>query len=403
MKTPLPDYLEEAMLDCADGGAVADYIPELAEVDPDQFGIAICTPDGTQYASGDADVEFSIQSASKPFAYALAVEQRGAAGVEEHVNVEPSGDPFNSASVDELDGRPDNPMINIGAITTYALTTPDDWSAAERFEHVRAGMSAFAGRELEVDADVYHSEIATSYRNMSLAYLVRSTGHFTLEPSEVVAGYTRQCAIRVTARDLSVMGMTLGSGGVNPITGERVVSEETAQRVLSVMSTCGMYNASGDWMTDVGIPAKSGVGGGIFGVLPGQVGAATFSPRLDRFGNSVRGVRLFERLSRDMGMHIMGVPPAGDGVVHTFRLADDSRGEHVLVALQGALRFAQTERALRTFEDIPVDGRDVVIDLSRVSSADGVGLRMLTEGVRRLGLDGHRVDLHDPKDVLQQR
>lgn len=401
MKTPLPDYLSEAMLGCFDGGAVADYIPELANVDADQFGVALCTPEGTQYEAGDAEVEFSIQSASKPFAYALALETRGAAGVEAHVNVEPSGDPFNSASVDEETGRPDNPMINIGAITTYALTAPDDWSAAERFEHVRAGLSAFAGRELTVDLDVYHSEIGTSYRNMSLAYLVRSIGHFELEPSEVVAGYTRQCAIRVTACDLAVMGMTLGTGGVNPLTGQRVVSEATAQRVLSVMSTCGMYNASGDWMTDVGIPAKSGVGGGIFGVLPGQVGAATFSPRLDGFGNSVRGVALFERLSQDMGLHLMGVPPASDAAVRTFAI-EEAPDTGVVLAFQGPLRFAQSERVLRAFEEITVNELPVHLDFSRVTSADGVALRMINEGIRRLGLDGHPVRLDDPKDVLRR-
>ncbi|WP_193128685.1 glutaminase A [Gulosibacter sediminis] len=402
MKSPLLDYLKEAMLECHDGGEVANYIPELANVDPDQFGVALCTPEGMQYDAGDAAVEFSIQSASKPFAYALALETRGAAGVEEHVNVEPSGDPFYSASVDETTGRPDNPMINIGAITTYALTAPDDWTPAERFEHVRAGLSAFAGRDLEVDGDVYHSEIATAYRNTSLAYLVRSTGHFELESSEVVAGYTRQCAIRVTARDLAVMGMTLGLGGVNPITGHRVVSEGTAQRVLSVMSTCGMYNASGDWMTDVGIPAKSGVGGGIFGVLPGQVAVATFSPRLDTFGNSVRGVALFERLSQEMGMHLMGVPPASDAAVHTFTRDDEGTEPRFLLVLQGPLRFSQSERVLRAFEEIP-DGRvPVHLDLARVTSGDRVALRMINEGIRRLSLDGHPVQVDDPKDVLRR-
>lgn len=401
MRTEIPRYLAEAMRTCTPGGAVANYIPQLAAANPDLFGVALCMPDGTQYAAGDAHVEFSMQSTSKPFAYALALETRGAAGVEAHINVEPSGDPFNSASVDEVDGRPDNPMINIGAITTYALTAPDEWSAAERFEHVRAGLSAFAGRELEVDESVYRSEIATAYRNMSLAYLVRSTGHFLLEPAEVVDGYTRQCAVRVTAADLAVMGMTLGRGGVNPVTGRRVVSAATARRVLSVMSTCGMYNASGDWMTDVGIPAKSGVGGGIFGVLPGQVAVATFAPPLDAFGNSVRGVQLFQQLSEDMGMHLMGFPPAGDATVHTFRRQVGAQGEPVVqIALQGPLRFAQAERVLRTFAEIPESRMPVAVDLGRVTSADRVARRMVSEGVRLLEADGHPVDVDDPAGIL---
>ncbi|MGO1660239.1 MAG: glutaminase A [Canibacter sp.] len=403
MKTPITDYLHEVLSSCTDGGDVANYIPELAEVNPDQFGVALATDDGTVYTAGDALTEFSIQSAAKPFIYALAIEERGADRVEEHVNVEPSGDPFNSASVDEETGRPDNPMINIGAITTYALTGPYGATKDERFELVRQGLSKFAGRDLVVDENVYESEISTAYRNLSLAYLVRSTGHFLLSPQDVVDGYTRQCAIRVTARDLAIMGMTLGTGGINPVTGERVVSAETSRRVLAVMATCGMYNASGDWMTDVGIPAKSGVGGGIFGVLPSQVSVATFSPRLDSFGNSTRGVELFHRLSPEMGLHLMHFPPAAESAVRSFSTEHSDEGDRIILEIQGPLRFASSERVLRTFEEIEPGTSPIVLDLSRVGSIDAVALRMLLEGVRRLKRDGHTIDLIDPRGGFEGR
>ena len=397
MKTPVTDYLDIVRRDCAeDGGAVADYIPELARVDPERFGIALCTSDGRAYESGDTRHAFTIQSVSKPFVYALALEARGIDDVDAHIGVEPSGDPFNVASVDARTGRPSNPMINIGAITTHSLIGEETHSPDQRFELVRAGLSAFAGRDLEVDEAVFESEIATCFRNLALAYLVRSTDNFTIDAAEVVRSYTRQCAVRVTARDLAVMAMTLGSGGVNPLTGVRVVSERVARRTLSVMSTCGMYDESGDWMTDVGVPAKSGVGGGIIGTVPGQLGVAVFSPRLDGFGNSVRGVRTFRRMSADMELHLMQAPPVSAEVVRTDEIVHWFGAEVHLIRLQGALQFASAERALRSLMEIEAGTTPVVVDLTRVVSINGAAREMLAQAMRDLHAQGHPTTLVDP-------
>ncbi|SFS09614.1 L-glutaminase [Agrococcus baldri] len=403
MRSPVTEYLDAVRESCiADGddGEVASYIPELAEADPDLFGLAMCTIDGTVYASGDAEHRFTIQSLSKPFAYALALADRGRDEVLRFVGVEPSGDPFNEISLED-NGRPRNPMINIGAITTHALVGPEGATAEESTERVRAGLSAFAGRQLEVDEAVCASERETADRNMALAYLVRARGKLQDEPHDAVDGYTRQCSLLVDVRDLAVMAMTLASGGRNPVTGEQVVSARVCTQVLSVMATCGMYDAAGDWMTSVGIPAKSGVSGGLLGSLPGQVGIGAFSPRLDGFGNSVRGVRACERLSEDMGLHLMQAPEVAAHVLYGVVEPDDDADRMREVKLQGVMHFAAAEAALRELAEVPEDGAPLVVDLSRVSSANGVGRRMLREGVRRLRQDGHEVRVEDPDGILE--
>lgn len=402
MKTPIPEYLLEVLDGTQDGGAVASYIPELARVNPDRLAAALCMSDGRLYTAGDADTRFTIQSISKPFVYALAVQERGLDEVLKRIGVEPSGETFNSASLDPHTQRPDNPMVNIGAIATHALVRPDA-TVAERVEHIRAGLSAFAGRELELDLNVCSSELETAFRNLSLAYLVRSVGGFEQDPRGIVEGYTHQCSLLVDARDLAVMAMTLANAGINPVTKERAVDEAVAQQVLSVMTTCGMYDATGDWMTQVGIPAKSGVGGGIIGALPGQVGAAVFSPRLDDVGNSVRGVQAFERFSKDMGMHLLKAPPLSRDVVRRAGVRDSNHGPVHAIELQGPLRFSSTERVLRRLQDIPEDTHGVALDLTRVSSVDDVSRRMLMEGLRRLRLEGHLVYFVDPKNAIPDR
>lgn len=327
MRTPVPDYLDEVLRRCSDNqdGELADFIPELSAVDPDKLAVALCMPDGTRYGAGDNDVAFTIQSISKPFVYALALKEHGHDEMERLVGVEPSGDSYNEISL-EATGRPRNSMINVGAITTHALVAKGG-SVEERDEVIREGLSAFAGRELEVDKKIFEAELAGAHRNLAMAHMVRSYGVFTSEPHDVVRGYTRQCSYVVTVEDLAVMAMTLSSGGVNPLTGEQVVPREVARQVLSVMATCGMYDAAGDWMTDVGMPAKSGVGGGIIGCLPGFVGVATFSPKLGSAGNSVRGVRVFERLSSDTGMHMMVTPDTATQVLRHTDDIDLARGE----------------------------------------------------------------------------
>ncbi|MCZ4656518.1 glutaminase [Dietzia kunjamensis] len=396
MKTPVPDYLLEIRDACSNGdaGRLADYIPELAAVDPDRFAVAACTMDGIVYTAGDADAEFTIQSMSKPFVYALALRDRGIEAVLEKVEVEPSGDAFNQISLDRETGRPRNPMINIGAITTHTLVSEPDATQDDRDEAVRQGLSAFAGRELGVDDAVLDSELRTAFRNRAMANLVRAGGIIANDPDEVVRGYTRQCAYRVTVRDLAVMAVTLATGGINPVTKERVVSAPVARQVLAVMATCGMYDAAGDWMSTVGIPAKSGVSGGIFGALPGQVGLGVFSPRLDEHGHSVEGVRTFERLSHDLELHLMNTTVTDVEAVRSVRF-DEISGRRTF-RLQGPMTFASAEQVLRRLADIPEGPSEVTLDLSRVSSVNASARRMLLEAMTRLSADGHVVGLADP-------
>lgn len=399
MESPVPEYLQEVLDSCAlvDGGAVADYIPELADEDPDRLAVAVATMDGPVHAAGDADARFTIQSISKAFTYALALRDRGLQEVLAVVGVEPSGDAFNEISLEEDSGRPRNPMINVGAIVAHSLVGPPGIDDNDRTARILAGLSAFAGRELAVDEAVLSSELETAHRNLALAHMVRSYGIFPCDPEEIVAGYTRQCSAVVDVRDLAVMAATLAHGGTNPVTGEEVVPTWAARQTLSVMATCGMYDAAGDWFTTVGIPAKSGVAGGIIGALPGQVGVASFSPRLDPFGNSTRGVRIFEQLSDDMGMHLMNTPAPGAALIR--RNDRDADGRHV-IEIQGALHFAEAELLLRTLAEIEPGGCPVLLDASRITSSNLVGRRMLVEGIGRLGADGHPVEVVGPDTLL---
>ncbi|WP_134323777.1 glutaminase [Cumulibacter soli] len=403
MQTPVTDYLTEILHDCgADNpGANAAYIPELANADSDRLGVCVSTIDGVVYGAGDTDLPFSIQSISKAFVYALAIDEHGLDYVLRSVGVEPSGEAFNELSLEKGSGRPLNPMINAGALTTHSLIGGPADSPTERFEKVHRGLSAFAGRNLEVDEAVYRSELSEAYRNRAIANMLRSYDVFTVDPLQIVEGYTRQCSINVTLRDLALMGATFANGGVQPVTGEQVVAPSVVRQVLSVMMTCGMYDAAGDWMSNVGFPAKSGVAGGILGVLPGQVGIATLSPRLDEHGNSLRGVRLCDRMSRDMGMHIMeGAEPAR-AVVRRDRVLRSPRGGTIRVcSLQGAIQFSGAERVLRLLADDHDKHEQLVLDLRRVSSLNDVAQRMLAEGMRRFALDGIGIVLVDPERFM---
>jgi glutaminase len=402
MRSPIPDYLTDVLEDIAPdtSGALADYIPELAAADPDRLGAVFAMVDGAVYGAGDADTEFTIQSISKPFTYALALADRGFDAVLAKVGVEPSGEAFNEISLEGGSGRPLNPMINAGAITAHALAGPESVDASERLGRVVDGLSAFAGRRLEADESVCSSEMQHAHRNLSIAHMLRSYNILTEDPATVVDGYTRQCSLLVTTRDLAIMAATLANHGINPLSGERVVSAAVVRQVLSVMSTCGMYDAAGDWATQVGIPAKSGVAGGLIGALPGQIGIATFSPRLDAQGNSVRGVSLFERFSSDMGLHLMEVPPAARAVVRSNKVVGAGPDAIRVFRLQGGIRFAGAEKVVReVVETAPRESR-VVLDVTMVYSIDDVARRVLLEAVRRLTLDGHDVYLIDPETVI---
>jgi glutaminase len=290
-------------------GAVADYIPALSEADPAAFGICLANTRGETFALGDAEQPFSIQSVSKPFAFALVCDALGAEEAARRLGVDATGLPFNSIMAVELRAdRTTNPMVNSGAIATTSLIPGA--TAQERWQHVREGLSRFAGRVLGFDERVYLSEAATNQRNAGLAHLLRGYGRLFCDPDEATDVYTRQCSLLVTARDLAVMGATLASGGVNPVTGEQVVSPDTCRRVLAVMATCGLYERSGQWLFDVGLPGKSGVSGGIVTVSPGKGAVATWSPPLDAAGNSVRGQLVTRFLSERLGLNLFVSAPS---------------------------------------------------------------------------------------------
>jgi glutaminase len=268
-----------------------------------RFAISLSAADGDCFDTGDHDVRFPLHSVSKVFAYALALEDHGRAHVLKHVGVEPSGDAFNSITFDERHHRPHNPMVNAGALATTDLVRgagPD-----ERFARLLDFMRRCAGNdELDADPDVYQAELGGADRNRATAYLMRSQAMMTSDVEETLALYLRQCSVMVSTRDLAVMAATLANGAVNPRTGERVLSTRGVRDVLSVMYTCGMYDFAGEWAYQIGVPAKSGVSGGILAVIPGKMGIGVYSPGLDAYGNSVRGIHVCAEISERLGLHV---------------------------------------------------------------------------------------------------
>ncbi|MEY8814427.1 glutaminase A [Micrococcus luteus] len=448
MRHPIPDYLASLIteLGAVNPGETAPYIPVLAEADPDRLGIALATPTGRLHSAGDADVEFTIQSASKPFTYAAALVDRGFAAVDRQVGLNPSGEAFNELSLEVESHRPDNAMINAGALAVHQLLVGPEASRKERLDRAVEIMSLLAGRRLSVDRETYESEMAVSDRNLSLGHMLRSYGVLQDSAEEIVAGYVAQCAVLVTAKDLAVMGACLATGGIHPMTGERVLPSIVARRVVSVMTSSGMYDAAGQWLADVGIPAKSGVAGGVLGALPGRVGIGVFSPRLDEVGNSARGVLACRRLSEDFRLHLMD----GDSLGGTAVRFVEREGDRVFLHLQGVIRFGGAEAVLDALTDLHTgaekpgtgwdaavyprwqeaaadsaalsaatgggavyeaaavaardenDGpiRTVVLNLARVDRIEDVGRRLIAEGVRRLQADGVRVEAEDPERIL---
>jgi glutaminase len=283
-------------------GRVADYIPELARADPDAFAISVATVDGQTYDIGDADRTFSIQSVSKPFVFGLALEDHGREAVLRRVGVEPTGEAFNAIVLDESTNRPYNPMVNAGAIATADLIGGDDYPG--RVRRLLAMFARYCGREVHVDNATFFSERLTGHRNRAIAHLMLNFGMISDRVDETLELYFQQCSVLVSARDLAVMGATLANGGVNPTTGERALPARYDKDVLSLMLSCGMYDAAGEWQYRVGLPAKSGVSGGIVAVVPGLAGIGVYSPRLDPKGNSVRGVAVCRMLSERFGLHV---------------------------------------------------------------------------------------------------
>ncbi len=417
MRSIVADYIDGVYRDVIGdrSGEVASYIPELAGVNPDAFAICLATSDGYVYETGDSRKLFAIQSISKPFTYALALADNGHAAVDAKVGVEPSGEAFNEISVEPESGKPRNPMINAGAIAAASLVRGA--SAAERFERVRQFYSSCAGRELQVDEAMYASEDRTGYRNRAISYLLRSSNVIEEDPQLSLEVYFRQCSLAVTCADLAMMAATLADSGMQPITGERLVSSSIVERVLGVMTTCGMYDDAGDWVTAVGLPAKSGVGGGILAVLPGQLGLAVFSPPLDRHGASVRGTRACRTVSQELGLHFMHVArPARTAIrsCHDLtRLSSPRRrnaqesevlqqyGSRAMVyQLHGDLLFAETESVIREVTARSAELDLLVVDVRDVVEVSPIARKLLGELRIRLTAQGCELVLVDPASTF---
>lgn len=362
------------------GGHLPDYIPELAKADPDQFGIVIATVDGSIYAVGDSEVPFTIQSISKPFAFGLALEDHGMDEVLRRVGVEPSGDAFNSIMFDQRANRPFNPMVNAGAIVTSSLITGPDLD--HRIQRVRDMFERFIGHEVMVDEAVFGSEKLTGHRNRAIAHLELNFGMLVEPIDEHLDLYFKQCSMLVTARDLAKMAVTLANGGLNPFTGVQAVDPDYVKNIISVMNFCGMYDYSGEWGYRIGLPAKSGVAGGVIAVLPGVMGIGVFSPPLDERGNSLRGIKLCETLSRRFGLNMFDV---AEGAISSIRRSYDAvvvnskrtrsdqersildrEGEAIrVIELRGRINFAAIEQISRSCAALPPAVTHLVLDFSR--------------------------------------
>lgn len=396
MQSPIQLYLDDLRrrLASSNEGELANYIPELAKADPSWFSISIVTMDGVAYSTGDSAQSFTIQSISKPFVFATALADRGVDFVMGKVGVEPSGDAFNSISLNPKTGAPLNPMINAGAIATASLVHGETPEA--QWERIIDSMSAFAGRKLCVDENVYRSESETGFRNRAIAWMLKNFGIIDGEPMASLENYFRQCSVLVDCRDLAYMAATLANGGVHPVTGERALPSEHVERVLSVMATCGMYDFAGSWLYEIGMPAKSGVGGGIIAVLPGRFGIGIFSPRLDPKGNSVRGIEVCRHLSQDFGLHVFrrsGEPGMALGRIYTAAQAPSKRqpspamrsylNEHAhrikYLCLHGYLAVDGVEYIIRRMIDMATDSSSFILDMHQVDGISDSAARLLNQ------------------------
>ena len=374
-------------------GALANYIPELTKANPAHFGISLATIDGHVYQVGDANVLFTIQSISKAFVFALALDLLGSETVESAIGVEPSGDAFNSIRL-TADNRPFNPMVNAGAIACTGLIYSAKFGGA--FDCILELLAGFAGRDLDVDESVFSSERSTGDRNRAIAWLLRNYSIIGTNVDEILDAYFRQCSVLVTACDLAIMAATLANRGINPITGVQVVTPNAVARTLSVMTSSGMYDYAGEWTYRVGMPAKSGVGGGIIAALPSQFGLGTYSPLLDSHGNSVRGLKVCEALSSHFDLHVL---IRGDDV-RTCIIADydigvgssrrsrpkkerqillEHRNDVRIIELVGALTFASLDYVSRQLFIVGTLPQILVIDFHRVPSVTKAAAQLLGE------------------------
>jgi len=398
-------------------GAVATYIPELSRVDPDQFGIALVTADGHLYEVGEARSRFTIQSISKPLVYGLVLQDHGRDAVLERIGVEPSGDPFNEILFDDRRNRPFNAMVNTGAIVATSLVRGEDDAA--RLARMLDFFRALSGRPATIDEAVFRSEKATGHRNRAIAYLELNNGMIAGDVDAHLDLYFRQCSIETSAVELAFIAATLANGGAHPLSGERALEAEHVRDVLSVMTTCGMYDFAGEWELRIGLPAKSGVGGGIMAVLPGQLGIGVFSPRLDEHGNSLRGIRVCEELSERLQLHLLAHRGRARSAIRRSYRGTDVRSKRVrgpvpslmldrlgaaiaVVELQGNLFFGNTEQAVRAILQMN-EARCVILAMRQVSAMDGVAAGLLRELLERLLAAGRTVRFADVPALLRER
>ena len=404
MYPPLRGFLRRCHEQFAvdDSGAVANYIPELTRANPAHFGVSLATIDGHVYEVGDSSTPFTIQSISKAFVFALALETLGHERVESVIGVEPSGEAFNSIRLTG-DNKPFNPMVNAGAIACSGLIHQHEGDGA--FDLIHRTLGRFAGRELDVDEAVFASERATGDRNRAIAWLLRNYSVLGDDVDAVLDVYFRQCAVLVTARDLAVMAATLANSGRNPLTGEQIISPYVVARTLSVMTSSGMYDYAGEWIYRVGIPAKSGVGGGIIAALPAQLGLGTFSPRLDSHGNSVRGLKVCEALSAHFGLHVLnrsddvrtciisdynaaGVSSRRNRQNFELAILQERASDIRVIELVGALSFAAMDYVSRRLDGEGPPGELLILDFRRVPSATTAAARLLAEALTGLAARG---------------
>jgi glutaminase len=407
VSSPILDYLESLHRQFAavNEGAVATYIPELAKANPDSFGICLVTATGHVYEVGDSQQAFTIQSISKPFVYGLALEDHGRSHVLSKVATEPTGDAFNSISLEPGTGRPRNPMINAGAIATTSLI--EGKSPKTRLRRLLEMFALYCGRAVTLDESVYRSESETGHRNRAIGFMLRNFGILTSDPTSSVELYFQQCSVSVTARDLGIMAATLANRGVNPVTGKQAIRGEYVESVLSVMGSCGMYDYAGEWIYNIGMPAKSGVSGGIIAVLPGQLGIGVFSPRLDARGNSVRGICVCDAISRHCDLHLFNRPNMGRSTIrlrftsaelgsNRVRTSAESKalqkfGKGINVyQLQGNLNFSTAEAVVRAVIENVTEIDHLILDFKRVLTINESACRLFYQ------MQGKLVNLGKP-------
>lgn len=394
MQTPLHKLLTNCHNNLLDdlSGNVADYIPELSNCDPNRFGISLATLDGYVYDIGDSQLPFTIQSISKAFVFSMALESLGSEHVESVVSVEPSGEAFNAIRL-TADNKPFNPMVNAGAIACTGLIVEKEGKNA--FDKIHETLSRFAGRTLGFDEAVYRSESVTGNRNRAIAWLLRNYSRLPEDVDFALDVYFKQCSILVTAHDLAIMAATLANSGINPVTQEQIISPYVVARTLSVMTSSGMYDYAGQWLYKIGMPAKSGVGGGIIASLPAALGLGTYSPRLDNYGNSLRGIKVCEQISSYLNLHVLsrkndvktciladygisGISSRRSRRQKEVKILQEHHAEVRIIELIGSLTFATMDYISRTINTSPPSLKYLILDVRRVPSISTAAEGLLT-------------------------